>query len=139
MYGETDLKLVGFTDFSFQSDHDDSKSVSDYIFTLNDGAIYWKVSNSTSWPTLFARQSISQYLMLQRKLYGCKSSSASLEWHPSSMAPSCYTVTVLEPLLKLRSRSSISTLSIFCAVTILSKRSWIEMMSIFRRSTKKRT
>ena len=35
---------MGFTDSSFQSDHDDSKSVSDYIFILNDGAICWKCS-----------------------------------------------------------------------------------------------
>ena len=46
VYGETDLKLVGFTDSSFQSNHDD-KSVSDYIFILNDRAITRKVSNST--------------------------------------------------------------------------------------------
>ena len=39
VYHETDLKLVGFTDSSFQYDHDDSKSVSDYIFILNDRAI----------------------------------------------------------------------------------------------------
>jgi len=36
------LRLIGFTDFSFQSDHDDSKSVSGFIFTLNGGAICWK-------------------------------------------------------------------------------------------------
>ena len=42
MYGETNLKLVGFTDCSFQLDHDDSKSMSGYIFTLNDGAICLK-------------------------------------------------------------------------------------------------
>ena len=44
VYGEINLKLVGFTDSSFQSNHDDSKSVSDYIFILNDGAICWKNS-----------------------------------------------------------------------------------------------
>ena len=44
VYGESDLKLVGFTDSSFQSDHDDSRSVSGYIFTLNGGAICWKSS-----------------------------------------------------------------------------------------------
>ena len=42
VYGESDLKLVRFTDSSFQSDHDDSRSVSDYIFALNGGAICWK-------------------------------------------------------------------------------------------------
>ena len=42
VYGESDLKLVGFTNFSFQSDHDDSRSMSNYIFTLNGEAICWK-------------------------------------------------------------------------------------------------
>ena len=42
IYGESDLKLVGFTESNFQSDHDDSKSMSGYIYTLNGGAICWK-------------------------------------------------------------------------------------------------
>ena len=33
---------MGFTDFNFQSDHDDSKSMSGYIYILNDGVICWK-------------------------------------------------------------------------------------------------
>src|SRR5262249_7282846 len=37
-----DLKLEGYTDSSFQSDHDDSKSNSGFVFTLNGGAICWK-------------------------------------------------------------------------------------------------
>ena len=40
IYGDTNLKLVGYTDFSFQSDHNDSKSVLDYVFILNGGVIY---------------------------------------------------------------------------------------------------
>ena len=44
IYGEPDLKLEGFTDSSFESDSDDSKSVSGYVFTLNVGAICWKSS-----------------------------------------------------------------------------------------------
>ena len=44
IYGESDLKLVGYTDSSFMSDQDDSKSVSGFIFTLNGGAICWKSS-----------------------------------------------------------------------------------------------
>ena len=38
------MKLVGYTDSSFQSDHDDSKSVSGFIFTLNGAAISWNSS-----------------------------------------------------------------------------------------------
>ena len=40
VYDETDLKQVEFTDSSFQSDLDNSKSVSRYIFILNGGVIY---------------------------------------------------------------------------------------------------
>ena len=42
IYREPDLKRMGYTDFNFQSDHDDSKSVSGYIFILNGRAICWK-------------------------------------------------------------------------------------------------
>ena len=33
---------MGYTDFSFQLDSDDSRSVSSYVFTLNREAICWK-------------------------------------------------------------------------------------------------
>ena len=40
IYEDTDLKFMGYTDSSFQSDHNDSKSMSSYMFILNGGAIY---------------------------------------------------------------------------------------------------
>ena len=46
IYGESDLKLVGYTDSSFMSDQDDSKSVSGFIFILNGGAIAGRVPSS---------------------------------------------------------------------------------------------
>ena len=42
IYGGFDLKLKGYTNSSFQSDPDDSKSISGYVFTLYSGAISWK-------------------------------------------------------------------------------------------------
>ena len=39
VYGGSDLKLKGYSDSSFQSDPDDSKSTSGYVFTLNGGAV----------------------------------------------------------------------------------------------------
>ena len=33
---------MGFTNFNFQSNHDDSKNMSGYIYTLNGEAICWK-------------------------------------------------------------------------------------------------
>ncbi|XP_070049808.1 secreted RxLR effector protein 161-like [Nicotiana tomentosiformis] len=41
-YGDSELKLEGYTDTSFSSDNDDSKSISGYVFTSNRGAVSWK-------------------------------------------------------------------------------------------------
>ena len=38
----SELKLERYTDSSFQSDPDNSKSISGYVFILNDGAVSWK-------------------------------------------------------------------------------------------------
>ena len=35
---------MGYTDFNFQSDCDDSRSMLGYVFSLNGGAICWKSS-----------------------------------------------------------------------------------------------
>ncbi|XP_070007341.1 secreted RxLR effector protein 161-like [Nicotiana sylvestris] len=44
IYPDSELKLEGYTDASFSSDRDDSKSISGYVFTLNGGAVSWKSS-----------------------------------------------------------------------------------------------
>ncbi|VFQ80987.1 unnamed protein product [Cuscuta campestris] len=40
--GEEELKVVGYTEASFQTDRDDSKSQAGYLFCLNGGAFSWK-------------------------------------------------------------------------------------------------
>jgi hypothetical protein len=42
--GEEELIVMGYTDASFQTDKDDSKSQSGFVFTLNGGAVSWKSS-----------------------------------------------------------------------------------------------
>ena len=44
IYGDGDLIVNGYSDTNFQSDRDNSKSQSDYEFTLNDDTISWKSS-----------------------------------------------------------------------------------------------
>ena len=44
IYGDEDLIVNGYSDASFQSDRDDSKSQSGYVFTLNGEAVSWKSS-----------------------------------------------------------------------------------------------
>lgn len=44
IYGGGDLQLDGYTDSDFQSDIDDRKSTSGYVFIYNGGAVSWKSS-----------------------------------------------------------------------------------------------
>ncbi len=44
VYGNMDLNVVGYTDASFQTDKDDQKSQTGYVFILNGGAVVWKSS-----------------------------------------------------------------------------------------------
>ena len=44
IYGDGDLVVSGYTDANFQSDKDDSKSQSSFVFTLNVGDVDWKSS-----------------------------------------------------------------------------------------------
>ena len=42
--GDEELVVTAYTDTSFQSDKDDSKSQSGFVFTINGGAVSWKSS-----------------------------------------------------------------------------------------------
>ncbi|KAD2393217.1 hypothetical protein E3N88_40194 [Mikania micrantha] len=42
--GEEELVVKGYTDASFQTDRDDSRSQSGYVFIMNGGAVSWKSS-----------------------------------------------------------------------------------------------
>jgi hypothetical protein len=45
VYGdEIELVVRGYTDVSFQTDHDDLRSQSKFVFVLNDGVVSWKSS-----------------------------------------------------------------------------------------------
>ena len=50
VYGglEDDLVVNGYTDASFQSDKDDFRSQSGYVFCLNGGAVSWKSLKQSS-------------------------------------------------------------------------------------------
>ena len=57
VYGglEDDLVVNGYTDASFQSDKDDFRSQSGYVFCLNGGEVSWKSSKQST---------VADYIML---------------------------------------------------------------------------
>ena len=48
IYGDSELKVRGYTNASFQIDKDDYKSQSGSIFLLNGGAVNWKSSKQST-------------------------------------------------------------------------------------------
>ena len=46
--GDKELVLRGFTDASFQTDRDDFRSQSGFVFCLNGGAVSWKSSKQST-------------------------------------------------------------------------------------------
>ncbi|XP_074327533.1 secreted RxLR effector protein 161-like [Apium graveolens] len=68
IYGGSELKIEGYTDSSFQSEIDDSKSMSGYVFTLNGGAVSWKSSKqSTMADSAAEAEYIAAKLMMRAK------------------------------------------------------------------------
>ena len=70
IYGDTDLKLVKYTNFNFQSNHDDNKNVSGYVFTMNKGVICWKNFMQHMVADLICEAKYVATSMLQRRLFG---------------------------------------------------------------------
>ena len=61
--GEEELSVRGYTDASFQTDRDDFKSQSGYVFTLFGGAVSWK---SFKQKTVADSTTEAEYLMLTK-------------------------------------------------------------------------
>ena len=59
IYRGSDLKLDAYSDSSFQSDPDDSKSTSGYIFILYRGTVSWK---STKQPAIADSVTKAEYI-----------------------------------------------------------------------------
>ena len=57
--GGEELKLQGYTDSSFQSDPNDSRSTSGFLFTLNEEAVCWKSSKQ---PTTVDSTTEAEYI-----------------------------------------------------------------------------
>ena len=49
VYGGEELKVQGYTELSFQSDPNDSRSTFGFLFTLNGGAVSWKSSKQPTY------------------------------------------------------------------------------------------
>jgi len=70
-----ELEIHGYLDINSQSDIDDSKSQSEYIFTLNENTVSWKNSTQKKpHQILQLKPNTSLRLRRQKMLFGSRSS-----------------------------------------------------------------
>jgi len=71
--GQEELAVIGYTDASFQTDKDDFRSQSGYVFCLNGGAVSWKsskqdtVADSTTEAEYIAASSVAKEVVWIKK------------------------------------------------------------------------
>src|ERR1043165_4845071 len=109
--GDEELLAKGYTDASFMTDHDDFKSQSGYVVTLNGGAVSWK---SFRW-----RRNTLRLQKRQRRASGLGTSSSSLMSSRVLKTHWSYTVITLAQWLKQRSQGLIRNPNMSTASTIL--------------------
>ena len=68
--GDEDLIVKGYVDASFDTDLDDSKSQTGYMYILNGGAVSWSVASKVSWRDLHVKQSTWQPRRQRMKQFG---------------------------------------------------------------------
>ncbi|XP_050876276.1 secreted RxLR effector protein 161-like [Lathyrus oleraceus] len=75
--GQEELVVFGYTDASFQTDKDDFRSQSGYVFCLNGGAVSWKSSkqdtfaDSTTEAEYIAASSAAKEHEMRHQIYCC--------------------------------------------------------------------
>ncbi|KAL0402207.1 UNVERIFIED_CONTAM: Retrovirus-related Pol polyprotein from transposon TNT 1-94 [Sesamum latifolium] len=70
IYGGGELILKGYSDASFQSDDDDAKSQSGFVFKLNGGVAAWKSSKQDTQRIPPQKLNTSQLRKLRRRRFG---------------------------------------------------------------------
>jgi hypothetical protein len=68
--GKEELVVTSYTDGSFQTDLDELKSQSGFVFTINGGAVSWKSSKQETVTDSTTEASTLQLLNLRRKVFG---------------------------------------------------------------------
>jgi len=110
--GKPELCATGYTDASFQTDRDDSKSQSGFVFTLNGAAVSWKSSKQTviAYSTteseyIAASEATKEAIWMRQVLQG-------LTVVPSSNDP--ITVIIVVPSSRPKSQSLAINLDTYC-------------------------
>ena len=128
VYGglEDDLVVNGYTDASFQSNKDDFRSQSGYVFCLN-VQLAGKVQSKALLLILQLKLNTLQHLMQQRKQFGSRCSLLTLKWFLALQILLMFIVTIMVLLHKERNLDHISDPNTFLGVIISLEKSLREV------------
>ena len=68
--GEEKLIVRGYANASFQTDRDDCRSQSGFVYVMNGGAVSWMSSKQERWLILPQKPNTLRHVKLQRKVFG---------------------------------------------------------------------
>ena len=133
--GEEELVVTGYTDASFQTDKDDSKSQSGYMFTINGGAVSWKSSkqetvadSTTEVEYIVASEAAKEGVWIRKFL--------SLVCSLMPLARWISTVKIVELLRKPKSQGITKRANMLCGDFISFESSSIGMRSRYAKYTR---
>ncbi|KAL0440205.1 UNVERIFIED_CONTAM: Retrovirus-related Pol polyprotein from transposon TNT 1-94 [Sesamum latifolium] len=88
IYSGGELILEGYSDASFQSDDDDAKSQSGFVFKLNDGVVAWKSSKQdTTADSTTEAEYITASEAAKEAVWMKKTTSKSWVWYLALLSP----------------------------------------------------
>ncbi|KAJ9544882.1 hypothetical protein OSB04_024589 [Centaurea solstitialis] len=106
---EDEISVTGYSDASFQTDRDDFRSQSGYVFTLNGGAISWKSSKQD---TIADSTTEAEYIATSdatKEAVWLRNFLSDLRVVAVSLDRSIYSVITREPWRKQRNLESITS------------------------------
>ena len=120
VYGglEDDLVVNGYTDASFQSEKDDFRSQSRYVFFLNGGAVSWKSSKQSIVADSTTEAEYIAAFDAAKEAVGSRSSLLTFKWFLALQILLMFIVTIMVLLHKQRNLDHISDPNTFLGVII---------------------
>jgi hypothetical protein len=112
--GEQELVVTGYTDAGFQTDQDDSKLQSGYVFTINSGAVSWKSSKQEIVVDSTIEVEYIATLEAAKEGVWIRKFLSELGVVPSVSSPLDLYLTTMGILRKQRSQGTTKKISMYC-------------------------
>jgi hypothetical protein len=131
--GEEELVVLGYTDASFQTDVNNSKSQSGFVFYLNGGEVSWKSSKQDTVADSMMEVEYIATSEATEKVIWIRNFISELGVVPSASSPMDLCCDNSEAIVQAKESRSHKRLNMYYGITISSTKSLINVMWRFAR------